>query len=401
MSKQQRIYLDYNATAPVRAEAAEIVADVLNTVGNASSVHTEGRHARAVVETARSQIAQLVGGDAANVIFTSGGTEANNMAIQGVARRGALDRILISGVEHPSIPAAADLTGLPIETIPVDQAGILDLGALKSMLELPGAGRALVCVMYANNETGVIQPVKKAVDLTHIHGGVILVDAVQAAGKVPLDFSGLKCDFLAISAHKLGGVIGSGALIVRDGAEFAPLISGGGQELGRRGGTENISGIAGFGAAAYAASLDLPATRQYQLWRTELENRLLDVSSKHVFFGAGAERLPNTLCFAYPGLTAETALIALDLAGIAVSSGSACSSGKVAASPVLRAMNIPTELANGAIRVSFGFATKQTEIERFVDAWASLVEKTENKKSAANRRPENSTSQNSIKFEPV
>jgi len=380
--KTSRTYLDYNATAPVRAEVAGVVADVLANVGNASSVHTEGQAARGRIEAARSQVAQLVGAAPKDIIFTSGGTEAINLAIQGLAKIGTVSRILVSGVEHPCVLAAANATGLPVEIVAVTTDGAVELAALEANLAKPDAGPALVCVMLANNETGCVQPVAQAAKIAHGHESFILVDAVQAAGKINVDFAALGADMMALSAHKIGGVIGTGGLVVRDGLELAPLITGGGQEQGRRGGTENIAGIAGFGTAADAAYSDLSKMAELGVLRDRLEEELAIISPDHVIFAKAVERLPNTSCFAHAGIAAETSLIALDLDGIAVSSGSACSSGKVSISPVLTAMGVEQELARGALRVSLGHGSTKQDVDRFITAWKKILAR-HNKSAAA------------------
>src|SRR5262245_31718886 len=372
-----RAYLDWNATAPLRPEARAAMLAAADLTGNPSSIHAEGRAARGAIETARRQVAALVGAEPRNVTFTSGGTEANILALHPALEQGnakTCDRLLVSAVEHPSVGGGRFAAGAVAE-VPVRPDGRLDLGALER--QLAGAGRPLVSVMLANNETGVIQPVAEAADLVHAAGGLLHVDAVQGVGKIPCDINLLQADLVAISGHKLGAPKGVGALVRRDeGLHLAePLIRGGGQERGVRGGTENTMGIVGFGAAAAAAAAGLNAeqTRIVAL-RDRLEAGLKAISPEAVIFGADVARLPNTTAFAVPGVKAVTALIALDLDGVAVSSGSACSSGKVAASAVLAAMGVDDGLARGAIRVSLGFSTAETDIECFLAAWNKLVE---------------------------
>lgn len=380
----ERVYLDWNATAPLRPEARAAMAAAFDCIGNPSSVHAEGRAARFLVEQAREQVASLLSAEARNVIFTSGGTEANALALSPALGSGPdkapRDRLLISAIEHPSVRAGGRFGPATIEELPVSIAGAVNLAGLRARLEaLRAAGEAvrpLVALMHANNETGVIQPIAAAADIVHDMGGLLHVDAVQSAGKIDCDIKALRADLVAISAHKLGGPKGVGALVKR--AETVhigdPLFKGGGQERGSRGGTENVIGIAGFGAAAEAAAKGLVATgRRLAELRDRLETMLRDVSPDAVVFGADAERLPNTTMFAAPGIKSETALIALDLAGVAVSSGSACSSGKVAGSPVLAAMQVPARLAVGAVRVSLGPASADRDIEVFINAWRNLV----------------------------
>lgn len=374
-----RAYLDWNATALLRPEARAAMLAAMDVFGNPSSIHAEGRAARGLIETARRQVAALVGAEPRNVTFTSGGTEANGLALQPALETGgdkaARERLLISAVEHPSVRCGGSFPARAVAEVPVTADGIVDLGALERVLA--AAGRPLVSLMLANNETGVIQPVAAAAELVHRAGGLLHVDAIQAAGKIPCDINALGADFLVLSGHKLGAPKGVGALVRRsDDLHVAdPMIKGGGQERGLRGGTENVLGIVGFGAAAAAAAAGLEAERiRIAALRDRLEARLKAISADAVIFGAGVARLPNTTAFAVPGVKAETALIALDLDGVAVSSGSACSSGKVAASPVLAAMGVEPALARGAIRVSLGFSTADEEVDCFLDAWKKLVQ---------------------------
>jgi len=378
----ERIYLDWNATAPLRPAARAAMLAALDQLGNPSSVHAEGRAARHLVETAREQVAALVGADAGNVVFTSGGTEANGLAlgpaIERPGDRQPLDRLLVSAIEHPSVASGGRFAREKIEEIPVTSQGIVDLSALEARLrELATAGqRLLVSIMHANNETGVLQPVAAAAAMVHASGGLLHVDAVQTAGRIPCDINALGADLLVISGHKLGGPQGVGALVRSSQALHLadPLIKGGGQERGGRAGTENVAAIAGFGAAAEAAAAALGADGVLvRALRERLEAGLMAVAANTVIFGSGAERLPNTTLFALPGLKAETVLMALDLDGIAASSGSACSSGKVTASRVVKAMGVAPELGIGAVRLSLGRDTTETEIDRFISAWRKLV----------------------------
>ena len=378
----QRIYLDWNATAPLHPAARAAMLAVLDATGNPSSVHGEGRAARHVVETAREQVAALVGAEARNVVFTSGGTEANMLAlspaIEQPGDRAPRDRLIVSAIEHPSVLGGGRFPQGSIEQAPVTRDGVVDLAVLEWRLgELQAAGaRPLVSLMQANNETGVLQPVAAAAALVHAAGGLLHVDAVQAAGRVACDIKALGADLLTISAHKLGGPQGAGALVkATEGLHLAdPLIRGGGQERGSRAGTENVAAIAGFGAAAEAAGAALAADgARVAALRARLEAGLHEIAAETVIFGAGAERLPNTTLFAVPGCKADTVLISLDLAGIAASSGSACSSGKVTASHVVKAMGVAPGLAAGAVRLSLGATTTEAEIEGFLIAWRKLV----------------------------
>jgi cysteine desulfurase len=374
-----RVYLDWNATAPLRPAAREAARAAMDACGNPSSVHGEGRAARRLIEDARTSVAALVNADSRNVIFTSGGTEANALALTPAIECGAdkvpRDLLLFSAIEHPSVLAGGRFPSALVGKVPVDANGVIDLAALEQCLAAQEPGRALVSLMAANNESGVIQPVAQAAEIVHRHGGLLHVDAVQAAGRMPLDIMALGADLMTLSAHKLGGLKGAGALLKRDESiQIEPLIKGGGQERGARAGTENVVAIAAFGAAAQAAKADLTAdTQQMKTLRDRLEARLCEISPAAVIFGAKADRLPNTTLIAVPGGKAETLVIAFDLDGVAVSSGAACSSGKVAPSHVLAAMGIAPELARGAIRISLGAATTQTDIDRLLQVWQKLA----------------------------
>jgi cysteine desulfurase len=362
-----RIYFDWNATAPLRKEARAAALAAFDVNGNPSSVHGEGRAARRLIEHAREQVAALVGAQPRNVVFTSGGTEANMLALAPTAAR---DRLLVSAIEHPSILAGGRFPAGSVDCLPVTGSGELDLAALERRMAALG-GRALVSLMLANNETGVVQPVAQAGQLVHAAGGVLHVDAVQAVGRIPCDINALGADLLTLSGHKIGAPKGIGALVGR--TEFPlvdALIKGGGQERGLRAGTENVAGIAGFGAAAAAVreGFTTEAARMAAL-RDRLEARLKAISPTVVIFGTESERLSNTTLFAVPGMKAETAVIALDLEGVAVSAGAACSSGKVQPSHVLSAMGVPPDLARAGVRVSLGPSTTESEIDGFIEAW--------------------------------
>jgi cysteine desulfurase len=370
----QRIYLDWNATAPLRKEARAAMAAALDVCGNPSSVHAEGRAARRIVEAAREQVAALVGAQPRDVVFTSGGTEANMHALTpGLgAAKSYFERLLVSAIEHPSVLGGGRFPEDAVERLPVTERCELDLCALKRRLAEFAGRRILVSNMLANNETGVIQPICEIAHLVHKAGALLHVDAVQGPGRIPCDVSNLGADLLTISAHKIGGPKGVGALIRRDAAlSFTePLIRGGGQERGSRAGTENVPGIAGFGAAATAAAAEMAATApRLDALRNRLDAGLRAASPQIVIFGCESRRLPNTTLFALPGVKAETAVIAFDLAGVAVSSGAACSSGKVLPSHVLAAMGVVPEVALGALRVSLGPTTTESDIEGFIDAW--------------------------------
>jgi cysteine desulfurase len=369
----ERIYLDWNASAPLRQEARAAALAALETTGNASSIHVEGRAARRLIEQAREQVAALVGAEPRGVVFTSGGTEANMLALVPATVETARDKLLISAIEHPSVLAGGRFPAA-VERLPVSARGEVDLAALERRMAAL-KGRALVSLMLANNETGVVQPISQAARVVRAAGGMLHVDAVQAAGRIPCDINALGADLLTLSGHKIGAPKGVGALIGRAGALslLDPLIKGGGQERNMRAGTENVAAIAGFGAAAAAAGDGLATERaRMAALRDRLEARLKAASPEVVIFGAAAERLPNTTLFAVPGMKAETAVIAFDLEGIALSSGAACSSGKVQPSHVLAAMGVPAQLARAAVRVSLGPSTTESQIERFIEAWIKV-----------------------------
>jgi cysteine desulfurase len=370
-----RIYLDWNATAPLRREAREAMTAAMDLRGNPSSVHAEGRQARKLVEDARVAVAGAVGALARNVIFTSGGTEANALALTPGLRRASgppVERLAVSAIEHASVLAGGRFPTEAISTIGVTRSGLVDLDRLRVMLaDLPPA---LVSIMLANNETGAVQPVAEAGEIVHSAGGLLHIDAIQAFGKIPFDINALNADLLTLSAHKIGGPKAAGALVLAEGLLGPePLLRGGGQERGHRAGTENVAGIAGFGAAVSAtlSTVDRDAIRLEGL-RNHLENGLRQTPDM-IVFSDDVTRLPNTTLFTVPGLKAETAVIGFDLAGIAVSSGSACSSGKVQPSHVLQAMGYGPKLAQGAVRLSLGWSTSEADIDRCLEAWRKLV----------------------------
>jgi cysteine desulfurase len=369
-----RVYLDWNATAPLRPEAREAMAAAFDLSGNPSSVHAEGRQARGMVEQARATIAGAVGALPRNVVFTSGGTEANALALTPGLRRGSglpVKRLSVSAIEHASVLAGGRFPTEAISRVGVASTGLVDLDRLRETLE--GGPPALVSVMLANNETGAVQPAAEAAEIVHLSGGLLHVDAIQAFGKIPCNINAMNADLVTLSAHKIGGPKGVGALVLAEGLLGPePLWRGGGQELGRRAGTENVAGIAGFGAAAKAAMLERDAIRLKNL-QDRLENGLRQTPGV-IVFADGVARLPNTTLFTVPGLKAETAVIGFDLAGIAVSSGSACSSGKVQPSHVLEAMGFGPELAQGAVRLSLGWSTSDADVDRCLQAWRKLAD---------------------------
>ncbi len=358
-----RVYLDHNASAPLRPEAAEAMTAAMALRGNPSSVHGEGRAMRAEVERARADVAALAGCDPASVVFTSGATEANALAM-----KASPGPVAAAGIEHPSIlENIGDMRA--IACLP---DGRIDLAALETLLkESPDI--ATVALMAANNETGVVQPVTEAAALCRAAGVRLHVDAVQQAGKAGLAAIWDRCDSMSVTAHKIGGPTGAGALIVRDPGAWPALIAGGGQEQRVRAGTENVPGIAGFGAAARAAAREADGWAGVRDRRDRLETAMRDRVPEICIVGGGAPRLPNTLCAAVPGVPSALMTMRLDLAGIAVSAGSACSSGKVAASPVLSAMGVGPEIAQSAIRISQGLYTTERDLERFLAAWSDTV----------------------------
>ena len=370
----RRVYLDWNATTPLRAEARAAMLAAWELVGNPSSVHAEGREARRLVEEARAALAAAVGALPRNVVFTSAGTEANALALSPGLKgpSGApVARLLVSAIEHASVLVGGRFPVDRIDQIRVTRSGVIDLDHLKELLA--DGSPALVSIMAANNETGALQPVAEAAQIVHEAGGLLHVDAIQALGKITFKINAVGADLATFSAHKIGGPKGVGALVVAEGITgLEPVLRGGGQELNRRAGTENVAGIAGFGAAIKASLQALPedAERMATL-RDRLENGIRSIASATVF-ADDVKRLPNTILFTAPGLKAETAVIGFDLEGVAVSSGSACSSGKVQPSHVLSAMGFDPDVAQGAVRLSLGWSTDRDDINRALEAWRKL-----------------------------
>lgn len=380
-----RAYLDYNATTPLRPEARRAVEDMLGVVGNPSSVHAEGRQARAAVEKARARVADLVGAAPKSVVFTSGATEANVT----VLHQARWKAIAVTAVEHPSVIEPARSAGVPVAVLPVGADGRLSPAALQAWLaeteDLAGEGERLVSVQWANNETGVIQPLAEIADIVATAAGVRLhIDAVQAAGRVAIESATVGAAYLTLSSHKIGGPQGVGAIIQGAGGEIrSPLVVGGGQESRLRAGTENVAGIVGFGAAADEAKRDMSAAARIAAMRDALERQVMAMAPDAVVVGGAAPRLHNTSCIAFPGRRSETLVIAFDLAGVAVSSGAACSSGKVGRSHVLEAMGLSQQLSEGAVRISMGWATQPDDIETFLAALRALVTRKRAAASAA------------------
>ena len=384
---RDRIYLDYNASAPLLPCARAAVIAALDAVGNPSSVHFEGRASRKILEAARNQLGATLNAKGNQIVFTSGASEAANHALSPVVRAGGreirVSRLYVSAIEHPCVLAGGRFAREQLSFLSVTEAGLVDLAALEDTLKNHdhAGGAPMVAVMLANNETGALQPIAAIADLVHAHNGFLVVDAVQAFGKVDLDITALSAHFVIVSSHKIGGPKGAGALVFGDASiSPQPMILGGGQENFQRGGTENIAAIAGFGAAAAEISAQSANMGEMRRLRDSIEADLGTICAEAgnkvgepVFFSRGAERLPNTSCFAVPGVKAETALISLDLAGIAVSSGSACSSGKVKKSHVLSAMGVDDDLAACALRVSTGISTTREDTEKFLGAFKNIV----------------------------
>ena len=381
-----RVYLDWNATAPLRPEARAAMLHALEEIGNPSSIHAEGRRARAIVETAREQVARLVGAEPHDVVFTSGATEAAMHALTPEWSGGAaFGRLNVSAIEHPCVLAGGRFAAEAVTRVPVTGAGTIDLTQLKQLLTQQA--RPLVALMAANNETGVVQPVAEAAGLAHAAGGLLVCDAVQAAGRLRIDIRELATDALLLSAHKLGGPKGVGALVLADDRVApAPLLRGGGQEQRQRAGTENVAGIAGFGAAAKVARQELVNAPRLSALRDRLETAVKRITNapqsvandtQSVFPVTLADkvvnaRLANTTLLTMPGVSAQMLLMQLDLAGFSVSAGAACSSGKLSRSHVLVAMGVAPEIADGAIRVSIGTTTTTDDIDRFAAAWEQI-----------------------------
>jgi cysteine desulfurase len=365
----ESVYLDYNATAPLLPEVITAVTAAFGRYGNPSSVHGVGRSARAAIEDARESVAAMVNTVARHVVFTSGGTEANALALRGLARARQGTTLLVSAVEHASVLTHAGSA----TRIPVNRDGIVDLSALEDMLKSQTAPM-LVAVMLANNETGVLQPVAEAATLAHKYGALIHCDAVQAPGKVGVDVQALGVDSMSLSAHKCGGLKGVGALVLRPALDLAADMPGGGQERSRRAGTENVPGIVSFGAAAQQSNRLLEDAARVQQLRDYLEDAVLRIAPQAEIFARNSPRLANTSCLALPGISSETQLMKLDLSGVAVSAGSACSSGKIAASHVLLAMGVGEAVARSAIRVSLGWQSTARDIEKFLEVWRPLAD---------------------------
>lgn len=362
-----KIYLDYNATAPIRPEVRDLVIEVMGCIGNASSVHGYGRAARKYVEDARQQVADMVEVEATQVIFTSGATEATNAALHPYKDK----RVLISAIEHPAVFDSAPHA----EKIPVDTKGLVDMDAYKQLLH-NGEAPALVSVMIVNSETGVIQPIKEMAAMAKQVGAKFHTEIVQAAGRIPINMNDLGVHYMSLSAHKFAGPQGVGALIVAKGTEPPKFMRGGGQEKNCRGGTHNTPGIAGMGLAAKMATDNIATYQQTTKMRDDLESKMIAIAPRAVIYSKDAPRVGNTINIGLPDVPAQTQLMALDLDGIAVSSGSACSSGSFKPSHVLMAMGITDKAATESLRISMGWATKQSDLDQFFESWSKIVERT-------------------------
>jgi cysteine desulfurase len=362
--KQAPIYLDYNATSPMLPVVRETIEELAVLPLNPSSVHRYGQMARQRMEAARKTLAEYLSVWADEIIFTASATEANNMALRAVQGR----KLAVAATEHSSVLQVA-LSQADAIILPVDSHGILQMDALEKILAQEGQGRLLVSVMLANNETGVIQPLAEIAKKVHQAGGLLHCDAVQAIGKIPVDFNLLGADMLTLSAHKAGGGIGVGALVVRNSLHIKPLLFGGGQEKLRRAGTENVAAIAGLGAWIAA----MPNLAHLAKWREQLEQAILAASPDAMMMGKDAPRVPNTSCIMMPHVSSEVQLIRFDLEGICVSAGSACASGRITPSHVLQAMGVAKEHANSALRISMGWATTEAEVLRCTEVWKQIA----------------------------
>lgn len=383
-----RAYLDWNASAPISDQARGAMLAALDLAANASSVHAEGRATRHLIDEARGDVAALVAGKAENVVFTSGATEAAATLLTPRYRMGrsplAVSRVYVCATDHPCVLCGGQFAADKVTAVGVHETGVVDIPALRDVLTRhdKDEGLALVAMHVANNETGVIQPIAEIGKVAHEAGAIVALDAVQAAGRIPLDISDGSADFLILSSHKIGGPKGAGAVVAASGLMMpAPLLPGGGQEHGHRAGTENVAAIAGFGAAAREARAAVADTGAVRAMRDAIAAEIVRLTPDAIFYGGGAERLPNTVYFSLPGLKAETAQIAFDLAGVALSAGSACSSGRVGPSHVLKAMGHDGE---GGLRVSIGSRTTSAEVDLFRTALAGIAaRRSANKREAA------------------
>lgn len=367
------VYLDHNASTTVRPSVIALMSDVLAENGNPSSVHAHGQAARARVETARRQVGKALCARPEDVIFTGCGTEALNLAITSAITAGGVERLLVSSIEHEAVAETARASGLTVEEIPVDATGIVKLDLLAEALSRPG--KVLAGLMLANNEIGTIQPVTEAGALVREAGGLFLVDAIQAAGKIPVDFAAIGADYMAISAHKFGGPQGVGALLAACNAPMSRHNHGGGQEMGRRAGTLNAAGIAGLGLALEEAVAELDSFAGLADWRDEMQAAIKKAAPNVQVLGEGAPCLPNTLALAVPGWRGETQVMALDLENISISAGSACSSGKAKASKMGTALDLPDDRSDGVVRISLGWSSNRADVDALITAWTEAYER--------------------------
>ncbi len=371
-----RHYLDHNATAPVRPEVIEAVAAAMAADGNTMSVHEEGRRAHKIVEDAREQVRNLVNAPVNGVVFTSSGTDSIHYVLHGAVAAHKLQRIFISAIEHPAVAANAIATGVEVETIAVNSAGVIDLDQLREQLRgyrQSNSGAFLVCLMFANNETGAIQPVSQAAAIIHEYGGLLFSDAAQAVGKIPVNFIMSGADILSFTGHKFGGPLGVGAVIAGPNLALEPVLRGGGQEMNRRASTTNTPGLAGLGKACALAQNSLVRAGDIARLRDRIEAAVVHAGAK--IWSAEAERLPGTLCLSAPGFSGATQLMNMDLAGIAISAGSACSSGKAKPSHVLTAMGASNEEATTSVRVSLGWNSTGADADAFIREWPAAYER--------------------------
>lgn len=363
MLNDSRIYLDYNATSLIRNEVIISFEEIIKNYGNPSSVHSEGRRANMLINNSRQNLAELINSKTRNIVFTSGGTEAIDIALNQSS-----DRILINPTEHIAVHDTAEKSYSDIEEIKINSDGVIDLDNLEKLMKKKPC---TVAVMMANNETGVVQPIKKISKIVHDYGGIIFCDAIQALGKLEVDFDDLDVDIMSISSHKIGGISGTGAIIFKSEIEIKPRIFGGGQEFNIRGGTQNVLGISAFGEAAKVSHFNEEEDKRIKQLRDEFERRVTEIGAE--IFSKSEKRLSNTSYFAFKEIKAETMIMKLDLGGFSVSSGSACSSGKVSESHVLRAMGVKPDLRQNAIRVSLGWGSKLNHIDKVCDFLKSQI----------------------------
>jgi cysteine desulfurase len=367
-----RAYLDHNATTPIRPDVVAAMVDIMADVGNPSSVHTHGQAARKAVERSRAQIGRAICARPEDVVFTSGGTEATNLALHSVIEAAGARRLIVSAIEHSAIAEIPVAAGLALDTLPVDGDGVVDLDWLKQRLagwDRQADGVPVLALMLVNNEIGTIQPVAEAASLMRDAGGLLVVDAIQAVGKIDVDFAALGADYLALSGHKFGGPQGAGALVVACNAPLSRHHHGGGQEKGRRAGTENVAGIVGLGLAIEQAVSQLDQFSRLSKWRDEIIGDIRQLAPEVVILGEGAARLPNTVSLSIPGWKRENQVMALDLDGVSISAGSACSSGKSRGSKVGTALGLDDALAQGVVRISLGWNSTRDDMDTLLVAW--------------------------------